>query len=199
MRNRDADDAALVADAIGGDADAFDTLVRRHQRRAVAVAYRLLGNVDDASDVAQDAFLRAFQRLEQLADPRRFAPWLMRIVGNLALNYRRSRAARAAVGLDDAGDVADPAASRSYPSPGDESEPVKPSEAVELQSAFDRALETLPEKQRTSLVLFSIAGLPQSEVARIMGCTVELVKWNVFQARKTMKDRLSDFLPAGDE
>ena len=69
---------------------------------------------------------------------------------------------------------------------------------MELQSAFDRALETLPEKQRTALVLFSIAGLPQSEVAQIMDCTVELVKWNVFQARKTMKEKLSDFLPAGD-
>ena len=198
MRNEEADDAGLVADALGGDAGAFDTLVRRHQRRVVAVAYRLLGNVDDASDVAQDALLRAFQRLDQLADPRRFSPWLMRIVGNLALNYRRSRAASAAVGLDDAGELAESAASLRFQSPGDQSKSAIPTEAVELQSAFDRALETLPQKQRTALVLFSIAGLPQSEVAQIMDCTVELVKWNVFQARKTMKDKLSDFLPAGD-
>ena len=87
-----AEDARLVAEVIEGRSEAFDALVRRYQRRALAVAYRLLGNVEDAKDVAQDAMLRGYRSLHQLADRERFGPWLMRIVRNLSLNYRRSRA-----------------------------------------------------------------------------------------------------------
>ena len=95
------EEARCVAAACGGDQDAFDRLVERHQRRAVAVAYRLLGNVHDASDVAQDAFLRAYQSLTKLEDPRRFGPWLMRIVTNLALNFRRSRSRASAMSTEE--------------------------------------------------------------------------------------------------
>ena len=96
-----AEDARLVTEVVAGRSEAFDALVRRYDRRALAVAYRLLGNVEDAADVAQDAMLRGYRSLHQLADRERFGPWLMRIVRNLALNYRRSRALRPAVALDD--------------------------------------------------------------------------------------------------
>src|SRR5205085_5748201 len=80
---------------------AFDELIRRYQRQSVAVSYRLLGNTNDALEVTQDAFLKAFTSLATLEQPEAFRGWLMRIVSNLSLNYRRSRKVRAQLPLDD--------------------------------------------------------------------------------------------------
>ena len=185
-----ADDARLVADVLGGRSEAFDALVRRYERRAVAVAYRLLGNVEDAADVAQDAMLRGYRSLHQLADRERFGPWLMRIVRNLSLNFRRSRASAAAVGLDDVVEMGDSwrsAAGKVLTTAEGGSDE---SEAKELQAIVDAAMRALPEKQRMSLVLFSIEGMPQKQVADVLGCSVDLVKWNVFQARRQLKSAI---------
>ena len=186
---------ALVKRAKAGDSDAFAALVRTHQRRAVSVAYRILGDVEDASDVSQDAFIRAYQHLAQLDDPSKFGAWLMRTVSNLALNYRRSRSTRLAVSLDDASTVSAEARSpitgqRLRVSLEDEGGPLPD----ELRSAIQKGLQRLPEKQRLALILFSVEGLPQKEVAEILECSVELVKWNVFQARKKLTETLAEFL-----
>jgi len=185
----------LVRRAQGGDADAFADLVRLYQRRAVSVAYRLVGNVEDASDVSQDAFVRAFRCLDQLDDPARFGPWLMRIVSNQALNFRRSRSSRAAASLDDM--IGDPGEARRPATgmklatdEGDETGPLP----VELHDVISQALATLPDKQRLALVLFSVEGMPQKEVAEVLECSIELVKWNVFQARKKLKELLQEYL-----
>lgn len=185
----------LVRRAQGGDADAFADLVRLYQRRAVSVAYRLVGNVEDASDVSQDAFVRAFRCLDQLDDPARFGPWLMRIVSNQALNFRRSRSSRAAASLDDM--IGDPGEARRPATgmklatdEGDETGPLP----VELHDVISQALATLPDKQRLALVLFSVEGMPQKEVAEVLECSIELVKWNVFQARKKLKGLLQEYL-----
>ncbi|MCH8149885.1 MAG: sigma-70 family RNA polymerase sigma factor [Planctomycetes bacterium] len=184
-----------VRRAQAGDADAFAVLVRSYQRRAVSVAYRLVGNIEDASDVSQDAFVRAFRCLDQLDDPARFGPWLMRIVSNQSLNFRRSRSIRAAASLDDVlGDPAEgrrPATGTKLASAADDSAGSLP---AELHDAISVALATLPDKQRLALVLFSVEGMPQKEVAEVLDCSVELVKWNVFQARKKLKDLLEVYL-----
>jgi RNA polymerase sigma-70 factor (ECF subfamily) len=185
----------LVRRAQKGDADAFADLVRQYQRRAVSVAFRLLGNSEDASDVSQDAFVRAYRNLDQLEDPARFGAWLLRTVSNLALNFRRARATRATSELDDA--LANPDRLRS--ADGDRSLTTRRADEDgplprELRTAVNKALEQLPEKQRLSLILFSIEGLPQKEVAEILGCSVELVKWNVFQARQKLKELLKEHL-----
>jgi RNA polymerase sigma-70 factor (ECF subfamily) len=194
-----AQDAGLVSSVLSGDSAAFDRLVRRYQRRAVAVAYRLLGNSHDAADVAQDAFLRAYRALQSLEDQRRFGPWLMRIVTNLSLNFRRSRetgVARSAAALEDL--VETP---RGFRSPdGDprlgEASPPDSALSSDLRTAIGQAIERLPDKQRLALVLYSIEGLPQKEVAQILECSVELVKWNVFQARKTLRRELAHYVKA---
>ena len=103
---RELDDAAptdgqLVVRTNEGDRKAFDQLINRYQRQAVAVSYRLLGNSQDALEVTQDAFLKAFTSLATLQKPEAFGGWLMRIVSNLSLNYRRSRKTRAQLPLDD--------------------------------------------------------------------------------------------------
>src|ERR1051325_11640631 len=84
-------DAGLVAKILAGDSDAFGRLISVYERPAISTAYRLLGNSDDARDVCQEAFLRAYRSLSRLKEPTRFGPWLLRIVSNLSLNARRSR------------------------------------------------------------------------------------------------------------
>ena len=187
-------DAQAVTRLVNGDAAAFDGLVKKYQRRAVAVAYRLLSNVDDAGDVAQDAFVRAFKGIASLEDRRRFGPWLMRIVSNLALNYRRSRKSSSAMSIDLAVEGAEgfrrAGGQGTFAAPG----PEDGADVEDLAQAIRRAMERLPEKQRLALTLFSIEGMSQKEVADIMECSIELVKWNVFQARKKMKELLAKFM-----
>ena len=182
-----------VRQAQRGDLPAFDALVRRFQRQAVGVAYRLLNNMDDAMEVSQDALLKSFDKLKTLSKPSQFGPWLMRIVSNLALNRRRSRALRAAAPLEaSGGDEED----RAELPPADPRAmtPAEIASAGEMEERLERALATLPETQREALVLFSMADIPQKEVARMLGCSVEAVKWHVFTARKKLKEILAEYL-----
>jgi RNA polymerase sigma-70 factor (ECF subfamily) len=185
-------DGELVRATRRGELVAFDRLVERHQRRAVAVAYRLLSNRDDAMDVVQDALLKAYDKIGTLTDPERFGAWLMRIVSNLALNSRRSRALRKAEPLESPeGGMAHDTVNRADESAAS---PLAEVSAEELRARLDRAIEGLPEMQKQALVLFSIEKLPQKEIAGMLGCTVEAVKWHVFTARKKLKDQFREYL-----
>jgi RNA polymerase sigma-70 factor (ECF subfamily) len=185
-------DADAVARTLAGDTTAYDRLIEKYQRRAVSVAYRLLGNVEDAMDVCQDAFLRAFRSLSSLEQPQRFGPWLMRIVTNLSLNYRRSRRPHLSLTTgDDEGSQEDRAAAIS---PRGSRTAVDALEESETRQAVTAAIESLPEQQRLALVMFAIEGVPQKEVAEILDCSVEMVKWNVFQARKKLREKLGEYL-----
>ena len=190
-----ADEQALVRRAQAGDCDAFADLVRLYQRRAVSVAYRLLGNIEDAGDVSQEAFVRAYRNLSQLDDASRFGPWLMRVVTNLSLNYRRARKSRAAGSIESVEALStsarNPATGRRVVGAVEDEHGPLPQE---LQGAISRAMEQLPEKQRLALILFSVEGMLQKEVAEILECSVELVKWNVFQARQKLKEMLKAYL-----
>ena len=119
----------------------------------------------------------------------------MRVVTNLSLNYRRSRKLRAAGPIDDvlamSSKVRSPSGvSRVSTGLEDSSAPLP----AELSAAISKAMQQLPDKQRLALILFSVEGMPQKEVAEILECSIELVKWNVFQARKKLKDLLEPFL-----
>jgi len=167
-------------------------LVERYQRRATAVSYRLLSNREVAMDVVQDSFLKAFDKLDTLTQPGRFGPWLMRIVSNLSLNFRRSRALRRTDTLDNPdGELAHGRDSQPDPAMPEPSEQVS---AREVGKLLDQAIRRLPEMQRQALVLFSIEKLPQKEVAEMLGCSVEAIKWHVFSARKKLKEQFKDLL-----
>ena len=190
-RNPNAEaDAALVRRTLAGDKTAFDALVRQYQRPAVAVSYRLLGRTDDALEVVQDALLKAYRSLDTLQKPEAFAGWLMRIVTNLSLNKRRGRKTAAALPLDDllSSGSQDPEAG------GDSPEPSRIMAGRELGERLKQALADLPEKQRLALELFTIEQLPQKQVAEALECSVEAVKWHVFQGRKKLKEALKDLL-----
>ncbi|MFN0134823.1 MAG: RNA polymerase sigma factor [Phycisphaerae bacterium] len=190
-------DEELVRRTCAGQREAFDELVERYQRRATSVSYRLLGNLHDALEVVQDAFIRAYRGLESLEDRPRFGSWLLRIVTNLSLNFRRDRAAGGPrLTLDDCIKDDDSPDRRAMLSDSDSSDqrPGAMLAAEELAEIVQKAMAELPDQQRLALVLFSIEQMPQKEVAQIMGCSVEAVKWHVFQARKKLKDRLGDYM-----
>jgi RNA polymerase sigma-70 factor (ECF subfamily) len=190
-------DAALIARALSGERVAFDELIRRHQRQAMAVSFRLLGNINDALEVTQDAFLKAYRSLPTLQNPAAFGGWLMRIVSNLSLNYRRGRKVRKSqLPLDD---LLGSSTEGGDATGGSEwmSRDQDPSRALagrELGAALKEALRQLPDKQREAILLFAVQQLPQKEVAEILGCSVEAVKWHVFQGRKKLKELLKDVM-----
>jgi len=189
-------DGLLVRQTLAGDRAAFDELVRRHQRQAVAVSYRLLGNAHDALEVSQDAFLKAYASLKTLQKPEAFGGWLMRIVSNLSLNFRRGRKSRRALPMDD---LLGPADGGQVDAVGSEwtardVDPHRVMESGELGERLQAALQELPEKQRLAIVLFTMQQMPQKEVAEALGCSVEAVKWHVFQGRKRLKELLKDYL-----
>ena len=192
-------DGTLVEQVLGGRRAAFDVLIGRYQRQAVAVSYRLLGSTHDALEVTQDAFLKAFSSLATLQKPEAFGGWLMRIVSNLSLNYRRSRKTRQGqLPLDDLLGATEAGQSDAGGGGSDwmaqSGDPVRRLESEEMGRRLQQALQELPEKQRAAIVLFAIEGRPQKEVAETLGCSVEAVKWHVFQGRKKLKDLLKGYL-----
>jgi RNA polymerase sigma-70 factor (ECF subfamily) len=189
-------DGELVRQCVAGDRRAFDTLVRRYQRQAVSVSYRLLGNTNDALEIVQDAFLKAYTNLATLEKPDAFSGWFLRIVSNLSLNRRRGRRKGVALPGDDGfgGDpsLGDDASTAAWRSAGHD--PERLATSGELGGRVLQALEQLPDKQRLAIVLFTLEEMPQKEVADVLECSVEAVKWHVFQGRKKLKELLQDYL-----
>jgi len=190
----------LVEQVLGGRRGAFDELVRRYQRQAVAVSYRLLGNSHDAMEVTQDAFVKAFSSLATLQKPEAFGGWLMRIVSNLSLNYRRSRKTRSQLPLDDLLGTTESSQQAAAATGGgsdwmaQSGDPVHLLESEEMGRKLQQALNQLPEKQRLAIIMFTIEEMPQKQVAEALNCSVEAVKWHVFQGRKRLREILRDHL-----
>lgn len=195
-QRQDPSDGVLVQQVLAGQKVAFDELIVRYQRQAVAVSMRLLGNTNDALEVTQDAFLKAYSSLASLEKPEAFGGWLMRIVSNLSLNFRRGRKLRSQLPLDDLVGAAE-ATQSSGPGMGESmalgDDPARALASKELGAKLQEALNQLPEKQRLAIVMFTIEQMPQKQVAEALSCSVEAVKWHVFQGRKKLKEMLKDY------
>jgi RNA polymerase sigma-70 factor (ECF subfamily) len=173
-------EADLIDAAKAGDAEAFDELVGRHLRRAFGVAYRLLGQRQDAEDVVQDAFLAALLNLDTFERGRPFGPWLLRIVANRGINLRKARALRRAEAI--------PASEASRGA-----SPFEAAERSELRGELERALAQLPEPQRWIVELFEIDGFTGPEIAETLEMAEGTVRWHLHQARKTLRAALGRF------
>lgn len=173
-------DAVLVGRARGGDAQAFDALVRRHLRAAYAVALARLGEPADAEDVCQDAFVTALQRLDECRQPDRFSAWLLRIVRNRAHDHARGRAVRAASPIDGA-----ELASR-------DPSPLRLAEQTELQADLLEALGTLTELQREVLMLYDLEGWSHREIAERLGISEGSARVHLHHGRRALRQALND-------
>jgi RNA polymerase sigma-70 factor (ECF subfamily) len=190
-------DAQLVQRTLGGNREAFDEIVRRYQRQIVAVAYRFLGNVPDAQEVSQETFIKAFKSLPTLKKPEAFGGWLTRIATNLSLNFRRSRNMRSAQSIEETPGGAE-ASAGDFLVAGDslrrDGDPVRELQGREMGERLRQALDELPQKQRAAIILFTLEQMPQKQVALTLNCSVEAVKWHVFQGRKKLRELLKEHL-----
>lgn len=176
----DEEDAALVERLRHGDAAAFDMLVGRYMRRAFGVAFRLLGQREDAEDLVQESFLTVLQRIDTFQPGRPFAPWFFRILVNRGLNARKARALRAT-------DEIPETAESTWISPAREAE------RGELRDHVGRALDALPERQRAVVQLFELEGFSGPEIAEILEISGGTVRWHLHEARKMLRRLLSPF------
>lgn len=186
------DDVRLVAAARDGDLSAFDELVRRHQGRIYALVYHMLGHKEDAEDVVQAAFLRAYRALPNFRGQSAFSSWLYRIAVNTALNHLKQRRRHAALSLHELEPAAglDPAFRELVTRTG----PDREAQIAELQRKLNEALQQLSEKHRTVVVLHDIQGLQHDEIARIMGCSEGTVRSRLFYARQLLQGLLSEYV-----
>ena len=173
-----ADDAALVAAAAAGSSVAFDLLVTRHRRAVYQLCYRFVNHHEDAADLTQDAFVRAWKALPAFRGQAQFSTWLHRITVNVCLNKVGSR-----------GPVAEPIDAealedRRQPRPGDALL------ADERAAQVRAAVAALPPRQREALILRTYHELSHQEVAAIVGTSVGAVKANVFHALANLRKRL---------
>src|SRR3989338_344972 len=173
----EADDSALIARAQGGDLSAFDQLVLRHQGTVYAVSLRMLGNADDAQEVAQDAFVRAYRAIGTFRHEAKLSTWLVSITMNLCRNRRRWWARRKRVivaSLDDPLETQEGTLAHETPDPAPT--PARAAEQSEQRQQLIAALQLLPETDRTVIVLRDIQGYAYEEIAQILGCRLGTVK-----------------------
>lgn len=173
--------ADLVAAARGGDRSAFDELVRVTFPDTYTLAHRLVGHEEDARDVVQEAYLRAYRGLENFRGDAQFTTWLYRITANCASTYlgKRRRHRHEEMPEDDL--VAD----THYT--GD---PAAQSEAAALRAELNKALEALPPKLRAVVVLRDVYDLPHEVIADELGISESAAKVRLHRARRALKERL---------
>lgn len=173
---RRAADAALVGRALGGDPDAFGTLVERYQRQVYWVAYDILLDAEEARDVTQETFLRAHAALAAFDPARDLLNWLYRIARNLAIDAHRRRRRRATP-MDDLTGVPE------APSASAVAQVDAASEASSLRAKVDAVLAELPPDYRLALTLREMHGLTPLEIARVTDCSYPTARWRVHRAR----------------
>lgn len=178
-----ADDKNLVKSAKGGDMAAYEELVARHRDKIFARAYSMTRNEEDAVDLSQEAWVKAWQRLKQFQGDSSFATWITRITINLCLDHlrkqKRQRAESIEVLDEESGGV-----ERRMPIVT-----VNPTERLErgeLRVKIDAALSQLSESHRTVLVLHEFEEMEYKEIAKTMGCSIGTVMSRLFYARRKM-------------
>jgi RNA polymerase sigma-70 factor (ECF subfamily) len=173
----------LVRASRAGDRGSFDELVRTYQRRAMQLAVRMLGNADEADEVVQDGFVRAYLNIGNLRQSERFESWLLRIIANAAISRRKAAKIRA--------EKIEIVARRENKKA---LSPVEKQIGKELQEAIRLAMLKLSKKEVKAIALFGIENLTQQKVAEIMGCSPGAVRWHVFRARQKLRVLLKEHL-----
>ncbi len=179
-------DAAFVAKARAGDPDAFGVLVERHGRALFRLAFRMTGNEQDAEDVVQESFLRAYRQLSRFDERATFGTWLYRIAANYSLDLVRSRKRRSQqmVAADSEGD--DPVQAL----PSTDPTPERFALSAEVGNRVAEAMKELSGTERTAFVLRHFEGMCIEDVSRVLGCQPGAAKHSVFRAVQKLRRAL---------
>jgi RNA polymerase sigma-70 factor (ECF subfamily) len=179
-------DEELVALAMGGDVDSFNQLILRWERPIYALAYRVIGREEDARDVSQEAFLRAFRALPGFKGQAKFSSWLYRIALNLCRDWIRRQRRAPVMQAPEGVELTDLAAERG---------PVESIEELvarrELSAVVEEAMALLPEEQRTAIILKEYHGMTFQEIADMQGCPLSTVKTRLYQGLTVLRRHLA--------
>ena len=183
------EETAIIAKVLDGDADAFEPLVTANQSFVYNIALKMLSNPDDAFDVSQEAFVKAFRSLKDFKGDSSFSSWLYRITANICLDHmRKNKRQRTAsiVYLDDDSEL------KELDLPDVRFSPETELERRELRRAIDRALDELPQDQRSILLLRELNGMSYAEIAEALRLEAGTVKSRLFRARARLAKILKE-------
>ena len=175
-------DSELVRQIQSGDDAAFDELMRRYKRPVVSFVFRMLGNAEDAADIAQDVFVRVYQNLDTYRSSTKFSTWLFASARNAAIDRLRWRARHPTESMESA-----PELTMSSGTAEDVA-------AREVGAEIAAALDKLPEDQRTALVLSEYQGMSYAEIAAVMRCSEKSVESRLYRAKQTLRGALRHLL-----
>ncbi len=182
----------LVQGARTGDLEAYDSLVRRYQERIYATIYHMTANHEDATDLAQETFIKAYQALKSFKGESSFFTWVYRIAVNKTINFLKQRKNKTYMSLNDldfnAEHDADLVALIS------EKTPRREVNLIELQEKLNAAMQKLSEIHRLVVTLHDVQGLSHEEIGKIMNCNTGTVRSRLFYARQQLQAYLSDYL-----
>ena len=180
---------ALVKAAQKGDVGAFEQLIKKYDRNVFRIANHITQNREDAEDVVQDAFLKAYQKLDQFQGNSKFYTWIVRIAVNEALMKLRKRKSDKLVSMDEDVETDEGTITREFAdwSPN----PEQQYNQAELNDILSRTIQGLPTSFRTVFVLRDVEGLSTEETAEMLGLSVPAVKSRLLRARLQLRERLS--------
>jgi RNA polymerase sigma-70 factor (ECF subfamily) len=189
---RAAEDLALVTRAKNDDASAYDELIRRYQERIYATVYHMTSNHEDANDLTQETFIKAYRALKSFKGDSSFYTWVYRIAINKTINFLKQRKNKFHMSLNDLDFNAehDP----DLVSLVSDKTPRRDLGLVELQEKLNAAMQKLSDVHRMVVTLHDVQGLSHDEIAEIMDCNVGTVRSRLFYARQQMQGSLADYL-----
>jgi RNA polymerase sigma-70 factor (ECF subfamily) len=187
-----ADERILVRRAQQGDLSAYDELVQRYQERIYATIYHMTANHEDANDLAQDAFIKAYRALKSFKGDSSFFTWVYRIAVNKTINFLKQRKKRTQMSLNDLDFNAehDP----DLVALVSDKTPRRELNLTELQARLNEAMQRLSETHRLVVTLHDVQGLSHEEISKIMDCNTGTVRSRLFYARQQLQAHLSDYL-----
>ncbi len=178
-------DTELVSRFKAGDESAFSELVNRYRERIIRLAWSIVGDRDEAVDISQEAFVKAYFNLKKFRQDAKFYTWLYRIVHNLSVSHVRRRKIVHFVSSD--------SGEETWEFEADEPDPFVRLERKEFRAALKEAMERLPERQRTVFVMKQSEGLKHEEIASILGVTEGAIKASYFQAVRKLRHFLEEY------
>ncbi|HWZ13177.1 MAG TPA: sigma-70 family RNA polymerase sigma factor [Acidobacteriaceae bacterium] len=190
-------DVALVERARAGELAAFDQLVRQYERQVFRIAQHITQNREDAQDVVQDAFFKAYQKLEQFQGNSKFYTWLVRIAVNEALMRLRKRRTAKTVSMDEDVQTEDGSLPRDFAdwTPN----PEQQYKQAELKEILQKTIQGLPPGFRTVFTLRDVEGLSTEETAEALNLSIPAVKSRLLRARLQLRERLSRYFRSTKE
>lgn len=186
------EDSVLVNAARAGDMQAYDDLVRRYQERIYATVYHMTSNHEDANDLAQETFIKAYSALKSFKGDSSFYTWVYRIAVNKTINFLKQRKNKVSLSLNDLDfNIENDPELVAFVS---DKTPRRDIALAELQEKLNKALQKLSDVHRMVVTLHDVQGLSHEEIANIMDCNVGTVRSRLFYARQQLQAYLSDYI-----